>query len=116
MDMLFTFVIGANDGQCHKNPIVTIIVRNKRFRKVVHCNETGGLPAWKFSGSYIPFQTTPKRQPNNFNCWIPLGWCGNPLRSPPYFHDPCIRQFVQFRFIFWLVLVKGTATKTPLSQ
>ena len=44
--------------------------------------------------------------------WIPLGWCGNLLRS--YFHDPCIWQFVQFAVstfvtvfgcIFWLVLV-----------
>ena len=41
-DKLVTFVIGAHDGQCHKNPIVTIIVGNKRFKKVVHCSEIGG--------------------------------------------------------------------------
>ena len=46
-DMPVTFVIGADDGPCHKNPIVEIVVGNKRFRKVVHCSETGGLPAWK---------------------------------------------------------------------
>ena len=85
-DMLVTFVIGADDGQCHKNPIVAVIVGNKRFRKVVHCNETGRSR----------FKPPPKRQPNSFNYWIPLGWCGNLLRSPPYFHDPCIWQFVQF--------------------
>ena len=45
--MLVTFVIGADDGQCHKKPIVMIIVGNKRFRKVVHCSETGGPPTWK---------------------------------------------------------------------
>ena len=46
-DMLVTFVIGADDRQCHKNPIVMIIVGNKRFRKVAHCSQTGGLPTWK---------------------------------------------------------------------
>ena len=45
-DMLFTFVIGAYDEQCHKNPIVTIIVGNKRFRKVVPYRETGRLGDW----------------------------------------------------------------------
>ena len=49
-DMLVTFVIGADDGQCHKNPIVTIIVGNKRFRKVVHYSETRE-----------PFQTNPEK-------------------------------------------------------
>ena len=28
-DMLVTFVIGADDGHCHKTPIVTKIVENK---------------------------------------------------------------------------------------
>ena len=46
-DMLVTFVIGADEWQCHKNPIVTIIIGTKRFKKVVHCSETGGLPTWK---------------------------------------------------------------------
>ena len=36
-DMLVTFVIVADDGQCHKNPIVTVIVGTKRFKNVVHC-------------------------------------------------------------------------------
>ena len=44
---MVTFVIGADDGQCHQNPIVTIIVGNKRFRTVLHCSETEGLPTWK---------------------------------------------------------------------
>ena len=60
-DMLVTFVIAADDGQCHKNPIVTIIVGNKRFRKVAHCNETGGLPTGRNPRSYSPFQTTPDK-------------------------------------------------------
>ena len=47
--MLVTFVIGAEDGRCYKYLIVAIIIRNKRFRKVVHCSETGGLPTWKNS-------------------------------------------------------------------
>ena len=46
-DMLVTFVIGADEWQCHKNPIFTIIVGTNRFKKVVHCSETGGLPTWK---------------------------------------------------------------------
>ena len=46
-DMLVTSVIGADDGQCHKNLIVAIIVRNKRFKKVVDCIETERLPIWK---------------------------------------------------------------------
>ena len=46
-DMLFTVVIGADDGQYHENPIVMIIVGNKRFQKMVHCSETGGLSTWK---------------------------------------------------------------------
>ena len=81
----------------------------------------GGSPLGRIFGSYPPFQTTPEKTTR----WIPLGWCGNLLRSPPYFHEPCIWQFVQFavltfvsvfRHIFWLVLVKGMATKTPLSR
>ena len=43
-DMPVTFVIGADDGQCHNNPI---IVGNTGFKKVVHCSQTGGLPTWK---------------------------------------------------------------------
>ena len=87
-DMLITFVIRSHDGQCHKTPIVTIIVGNKRFRKVVHCSETRGLPTWKNFWLLQPV-SLPKKQPNRFNCWIPLGWCGN-----PYVHDPCIWPFV----------------------
>ena len=40
--MLVTFVIGADEWQCHKNPIVTIIIGTNRFKKVVHCSEIGG--------------------------------------------------------------------------
>ena len=42
-DMLVTFVIGADEWQCHKNPIVTIItiiIGTKRFKKVVEWSET----------------------------------------------------------------------------
>ena len=35
--MLVTFVIGADEWQCRKNPIVTIIIGTKRFNKVLHC-------------------------------------------------------------------------------
>ena len=45
--MLVTPVIGADDAQCHKNPIVTIVVGYKMFRKVVECSEIRGLPTWK---------------------------------------------------------------------
>ena len=45
-DILVTFVIGADDKQCHKTPNVMIIVGNKRSRKVVHCSQTGGLGDW----------------------------------------------------------------------
>ena len=37
----------------------------------MHCSENGGLPTWKNSWLIPP----PKRQPNSFNCWIPIGWC-----------------------------------------
>ena len=58
--MPVTFVIGADDGQCHKNPIVMIIATSKRFRIVVHCSETGtrGLPTWM---NFWLLQTTPKK-------------------------------------------------------
>ena len=59
-NMLVKFVSGADDGQCHKNPIIMIIATNKRFRKVAHCSETGGLPTWK-NFWLSPFQTTPKK-------------------------------------------------------
>ena len=59
--MLDTFVIGADEWQCHKTPIVTIIVGTNRFKKVVHCIETGGSPLGRISGSYSPFQTTPEK-------------------------------------------------------
>ena len=44
-DLLVTFVISVD--QYHNNPIVTIIVGNKRFKKVVHYSQIGGLPTWK---------------------------------------------------------------------
>ena len=104
-DMLVTCVIGADDGQCHKNPTVTIIVGTKSFKKVVQCSETGGLPTWKKILALIArFKPPLKRQPNSFNCWILLGWCGNPLRSPPYFHDPCIWQFVQLAVLTFVTV------------
>ena len=61
-DMLVTFVIGADDGMCHKNPVVTTIVGNHRFKKVVHCTEIGGGGALgRISGYYSPFKTTPEK-------------------------------------------------------
>ena len=60
-DMLVTFVIGADDGQCHKNPIVVIIVRNERFRKVVHGTETGGLPTWRNFWLLQPVSNHPRK-------------------------------------------------------
>ena len=67
----------------------------------MHCIETGGggggLPTWKNFWLLQPVSNhPPKRQPDTFNCWILFSWCGNLFRSPPYFHDPCIWQFVQF--------------------
>ena len=77
-DMLVTFVIGADEWQCHKNPIVTIIIRTNRFKRVVHCSETGGGPRLEeFLALLARFKPPPKRQPNSFNCWFLLGWCGN---------------------------------------
>ena len=70
-DMLVAFLIGADDGQCHKNPIVMIIATSKRFSNVVHCSETGVLPTWTLALT-AHFKTSLKRQPNSFNCWIPL--------------------------------------------
>ena len=43
---MVTLVI-ADDRQCHNNPIVKILFGNKRFSKVVHGSQTGGLPTWK---------------------------------------------------------------------
>ena len=61
-DMLVTSVIGADDGQCHKNPIVAIIVGNKRFNKVVHCWWlTGGLPTWRKFWLLQPVSNHPRK-------------------------------------------------------
>ena len=57
-------------GGAQKKPILTIIVGNKRLRKVVEEEYLAVTPR---------FKPPPKRQPNSFNCWIPLGWCGNLL-------------------------------------
>ena len=57
-DMLVTFVIGADDGQGHKNPIITIIVGNKRLGR--WCG-LGGSPIGRIPGSYTRFQTTPEK-------------------------------------------------------
>ena len=59
--MLVTFVIGADEWQCHKNPIVTIIIGTNRFRKVVHCSETGGLPTWKKFWLLQPVSNHPRK-------------------------------------------------------
>ena len=72
--MLVTFVIGADEWQCHKNHIFTVIVGTKRFKKVVHCSETGGAPHLEeFLALTARFKSPPKRQPNSFNCWMLLG-------------------------------------------
>ena len=55
---MVTVVIRVDDEQCHKNPIFTIIVANKKCGKAVHYNEMGGLPTW---GSYNLFQTPPEK-------------------------------------------------------
>ena len=60
-DMLVTFVIGADEWQCHKTPIFTIIVGTKRFKKVVHCSETGGLPTWKNFWLLQPVSNHPRK-------------------------------------------------------
>ena len=60
-DMLVTFVIGADDRQCHKNPIATTIAGTKRFKEVVHCNETGGLPIWKNFWLLQPVSNHPQK-------------------------------------------------------
>ena len=60
-DLLVTFVIGAGDRQCHKTPIVTIVVGNKRLRKVVHCSDTGGLPTWKKFWLLQPVSNHPQK-------------------------------------------------------
>ena len=57
-----TFVIGADDRHCHKNPIVTAIVGTKRFRKVVHRTETLGLPTWKDFWLLQPISNHPKKE------------------------------------------------------
>ena len=59
--MLVTFVIGADDRQRHKHPIVTIIIGTKRFKKVVHCSETGGLPTWKNCWLLQPVSNHPRK-------------------------------------------------------
>ena len=97
-DMLVIFVIGADDGQCHNNTIVTIIVGNKRFRKVVHCSQKWGGATWMNLWLLQPVSNHPRRQPNSFNWWIPLGWCGNPLTSPQYFHDPAYGSLYSLQF------------------
>ena len=75
----------------------------------MHCSETsetGEAPHLEEILTLIArFKPPPERQPSRFNCWIRLGWCGNLLRSPPYFHDLCMWQFacgslysLQFKF------------------
>ena len=59
--MLDTFVNGADDRQCHKTPIVTVIVGTKRFKKAVHCSETGGLPTWKNFRLLQPVSSHPQK-------------------------------------------------------
>ena len=97
--MLVTFVIGANDGQCHKNPIVTVIVGTKRFRKVVHCIESAGLPRWKNFWLLHPISNHPKRQPNSFNCWILFGRCGNLFDHPHNFMTPAYGSLCSLQFV-----------------
>ena len=60
-DMLVTFVIGADEWQRHKTPIFTIIIGTKRFKKVVHCSETGGLPTWKNFWLLQPVSNHPRK-------------------------------------------------------
>ena len=49
----------------------------------MHCSETGGLPAWK---NYSLLQPVSNHS-QHVNSWIPLGFCGKLLSSPPYQHD-----------------------------
>ena len=107
--MLVTFVIGADEWQCQKNPIVTIIIGTNRFKKVVRCSETGGAPDLEeFLALTARFKPPPKRQPNSFSCWFLLGWRGNIFGSPPYFHDPCTWQFVQFAVLTFVTVFRCT--------
>ena len=59
---------------------------------------------------FLALTTRFKRQPDSFNCWIPLGWCGNVLRSPPYFNDPRIWQFVKFAVLTFVNVFRCTRT------
>ena len=73
--MLVRFAIGADDGQCHKNLIVTMIVGNKRSRKVVHCSGTVGI----FRAGLVqpllilwPYQSFPTMGTNGDKCRLLL--------------------------------------------
>ena len=103
--MLVTFVIGADEWQCHKNPIVKIIIGTNRFKKVVHCNETRGLPTWKNFWLLQPVSNHPRKDNLTVST---LGWCGNLFGSPPYFHDPCIWQLVQFAVLTFVTMFRCT--------
>ena len=54
--MLVTFVIGADEWQCHKNPIFTMIIGTNRFKKVVHW-----LPNWKNFWLLQPVSNHPRK-------------------------------------------------------
>ena len=123
-DHIFSLVLVT--GSATTTPIVMKLTGNKKFTNVVHCGATGGLPTWKncwlFRAPPPPPPPPPKRQPNSFNCWIPLSLCGNLLRSTPIFLTPAYGSFVQHAVLtfvtlfrctraFLLVLLMGSATK-----
>ena len=63
-----TFVIGADDGQWHKNPIVTIISKDKGFKMVEHCSEIRGLPTWM--NFWLLRPVINHRRKDNLKIWI----------------------------------------------
>ena len=76
--MLVTFVIGADDSQCHKNPIATIIVGNKqRWCTAVRLR---GI-----SGSNSLFQTTPEKTTQQFQLLDPIRLVWKPFEITPTF-------------------------------
>ena len=84
-DMLVTFVIGADDGLCQNNPIVTIIVRNKNFTKVVHCSQTWGSPLGSVAGSHSLLQTSPEKITRQFQLVDPIRLVWKPFGITPIF-------------------------------